>query len=81
MSNLIKPKSINEYGGIKPYLNDLEIKARHNGYGFDDLIKNQSRGLSFLAKLFSPDPSKPLARTTIARWLARVNQDENSGRN
>jgi hypothetical protein len=68
------PKSIDDYGGILPYLDHPDIKTVHNGYGSIDLIKNRSKGAAFLRKLFNVK-----ATSTIYGWLERLDKERPNG--
>lgn len=65
--------SINEYGGILPYLD--ATKDRHKGYGSEDLVKNWNNGegrhmnVQNLAVMFN------VSRPTIIDWLNRLKQE------
>lgn len=63
---LLKPKSIDDYGGLQPFLDAPEVVVRHNGYGFADYEKNRSQGAAFIKKLFNLK-----SRSTFYRWEAR----------
>lgn len=70
---LLKPKSIDDYGGMQPYLDDAAVRARHNGYGYDDLIKNRQQGPAFVRDLFGLK-----SRNTVYRWFQRLDQEASS---
>lgn len=67
MSSLRPNVSIEEVG-LKKFLDDSA--ERHNGYGYDDFVKNQKLGKSGLAKLFGVD------RDTIYRWLIVLEKEQ-----
>lgn len=67
---LLRPKSIDDYGGLQPYLDDPDIRARHNGYGYDDLIKNRSKGPAFIRDLFGLK-----SRNTPYTWFRRLDEE------
>lgn len=66
------PKSIDDYGGLKAYLDHPDIRAKHNGYGYDDWTKNKHRGASFIRNLFAKK-----GRDFYYDWLDRDNKTVN----
>lgn len=65
------PPSIEDYGGIKPFLD--ATKDKHNGYGYDDLEKNWKWGdngmnITNLAKMFS------VSWITMDGWIDRMHE-------
>ncbi len=43
--NLTRP-TVNSAGGMRPFLDLDEIKAKHNGLGTDDLIRKYQEGVT-----------------------------------
>lgn len=64
---LTKPKSIKDYGGLQAYLDSPDIRARHNGYGYEDLVKNKHNGAAFVRDLFGLG-----SRSTAYRWISML---------
>lgn len=72
MSNLIKPKSIEDYGGIYSYLDDAAVKETHDGNGSAELKRNRHKGAAFCRDLFNVKSTEP-----IYRWWRLIDEVDN----
>lgn len=65
-----RPKSIDDYGGIRPYLNDPDIIEQHNGYdckAIERMVKDEVP-ITKIAKRITPEGRKEYDPSTVRRW-------------